>query len=317
MRARSWRLSLIVAFCCFVPGPAAGQVVPTVGEVAEEYMALTMAGRLDETRPLYAEDVFFIDPTTDVFDAPLAMGVQGADEIIALQRTWGIEHGQMDVVESFVSGEHAVFYGLHSARYSSGAEGGPMPFASILRIRDGRVLERIDYGDYVGYTARLRRGQPGAGARSLEQTARAYMSAYADGRFEDWAGLFGAGPVFQDPTRAVFGDESDAPRVGADGIIAWFTETFDPVLEFDIDIRDSFYTPSHAVFLSQVRWVVDPAALAGAEDDEGREEEDAEPVEVSVPLVTALTFEDGKIVGHRDYWNAEAWIQSVRAATSP
>jgi hypothetical protein len=285
-----------------MPSLSRAQSSTDVAGVAERYMELTLAGDVDGAADLYAPDVLFIDPTTDVFNFDLAMGLEGPEAVTAVQRSWGIDVMSLNVTRSFVSGRHALYYGPLTVQYQAGTTAGPMPFVTVLKVADGQVVERTDFGDYVGYTDRVGKGEAGATGAALVRTATEYMNAYGEMRFEDWRELYGPSPVFQDPTLEVFGEEADAPRIGADAIVSWFTDNVDGTLAFDVSIEDAFYTPSHAVFLSTVRSTVDGESVGGPEG----------PVQVEVPMVTALTFEAGKIVGHRDFWDAEAWITSIQ-----
>jgi limonene-1,2-epoxide hydrolase len=302
-RAASWILA-VLACVAVTATQGRAQESRDVATVAQRYMDLTLTGRLEEAGALYATDLFFIDPTTDVFDFELAMGVEGPEAAIEVQRSWGIDHMEQAEIRRFVSGEHAVFYGPLTVTYRSGSTSGPLPFVTILRVRNGLIQERTDFGDYVGYTGRLDRGEVGAAGGAKARTARAYMQAYSDMRVESWHDLYGSSPVFQDPTLAAFGNGGDAVQTGADAIIAWFIENMQSQLAFELSIEDQFYTPSHAVFLTTVRSVVDGASMGGRDG----------PVEALVPMVTALTFEDGKIVGHRDYWDAAGWVRAIRAS---
>lgn len=77
-----------------------------------------------------------------------------------------IKHMAFHQTRVFVSGEHAVFEGTldWTLELSDGKQAvtRAMPFMSILRVVDGKVVEHRDYADYAPFLAAVRAARQGA-----------------------------------------------------------------------------------------------------------------------------------------------------------
>jgi len=109
---------------------------------------------------MLADDARYSDPTMIYFDRP-AIDLSGADAIVAFWRSASEESGtssiQYNVKKCF---ETAGYYVVHLeiavglagafwnvAKDSITVEGG---VTSVIRIRDGKIVEHDDYVDYAG-----------------------------------------------------------------------------------------------------------------------------------------------------------------------
>ncbi len=273
--------------------PVAGRA--DVTRVTGQYHDLILARRLDETRALVHDDLFFIDPTADIFPGELSKGLRGADDIIALQKTWGTTPWSWERSVEFVSGNHAVAYGVLKPDATR-----VMPFVNILRVEDGLITERIDYGDYAGFTRTLESGQAGAGLQDVADTGRAYVAAYAAVDLDAIGGLLAEDADFQDPTTDIFGTGSEALITGRDAIVGNLRTSLVGLQDFTLEVQDAFFTPSHAVFITELSWV--------HPQQQGSK---LFLANIRAPLVIALRIEDGKVVSHRDFWKASEFAKHL------
>lgn len=279
-------LALAAALLATLP-----QTPPTTQEVADRYLELTFSQRYDTLTHLYAEDVMFGDPTADLFGAASSAVVSGSEALIALQKSWGLTGTDFEIDSRFIVGNLAVHQGtLH---YSAG--GDPtvhhLPFVNVLHIRDGRVTQRWDYGDYVSTF-------PGAvTARARDQTketravAEAYLAAYTDQRHDDLASLLAPDVRFQDPTAQIFRAGGGQPKQGAEAVLAAMREGFAPVTRFGVEVEKAVFSNHHAIFLGTCTYTIQGAAL-------GIQRESASFEHESVMIIEVL---DGKVVTHLDY----------------
>lgn len=130
-RALSLLASGLAALCA-APGFAHAQPTDT-RTITDRYVELTCQRRYDELRDVYADDAVFFDPTGDVFAGRVADGpVHGGDEIVALQKSWGIADARF---------QDPTAYASNGASYAQ-------PGVMIVEVHDGRVTRHWDFVDY-------------------------------------------------------------------------------------------------------------------------------------------------------------------------
>jgi ketosteroid isomerase-like protein len=273
--------------------------------VASKYLELTFAQRYDDLRGLYADDVYFVDPTGDVWGGTLASGVRGADQVIALQKSWGLTSSAFLVDDQFVSGEYALFRGTLSWTTVSAPDGVTTDFVTLLRVKDGKVVERHDYGNYAAIHAGTDPAFQAANTAAAKRVGERYLQAYLDQRHSDMLAMYGPAPSFQDPTAAVFGLESGALYRGTEAIAAMLARAFQPISQFTFDFEDAWFSNRHAVFGGTIRYTLDGAALGTPTD-----------VTFENSAVFVVTVQDGAVVAHRDYVDYSHFQDQLEAARS-
>jgi len=272
------------------------EVAPDTAEIAKAYIEANFQRRdLERAGPLLAEDALFVDPTGEVFGGPLATGVRGRAAILDLQRSWGLAGSSFDVLHEFVAGEYAVQAGKLSVRYTGGSSFEDVPFATLLRVRGGEVVERRDYGDYRQLVK-----APEVEAE-LEQVANAYLDAYVGRRFAEVEALQAEGVVFQDPPGAMIG--AGQRFEGRAAVRTNFERSFQGSLSFAFEPEYSFFFQHHAVFAGTCRFAFEGAALGL----------DVERAEFEIALLVALEIRDGAVVEHRDYADYTTYVEQLEA----
>lgn len=271
-------------------------MVPDTAAVAEQYVAANFQERdLGRAGALLAEDAWFVDPTGEVFGGPLASGVRGREAILDLQRSWRVEGSSFAVALEFVAGEYAVRAGTLDLRYPGDAHVEDLPFATLLCIRDGAIVERRDYGDYR-QLVKAPEVEP-----ELERIARSYLEAYFGRRFAELEALQAEGVVFQDPTAAMIGG---GRRIeGRAAVRANFERAFTGSLAFAFEPVCSFFFQHHAVAAGTCTFSFSGAAL-GLE---------VERADFELPLLVALEIRDGEVVEHRDYADYATYLAQLAA----
>jgi len=276
-------LFTLVLCCSLSPQVPDAQALPAA-DVARDYVELNFRARkLEQAAAKLAQDAFFIDPTGEVFGGVLSKGIRGRAEILKLQQSWGVVDSSFDVAVEFCAGEYAVFAGHFSFGYAAGGRFEDVPFMTILRVADGAVQERHDYGDYRPLV-------PQAPATDEQLTqGRTYVQTYVARDFEALARLQSEDCTFQDPTAALLG--GGQAHQGPAAIRANFERAFAGCQKFEYEPTFEFAFGRYAVFAGQCRYAF-PGRALGIQ---------AESAKFELPLIVILEFEDGRIASHKDY----------------
>ncbi len=278
---RRWWVATVVAVGvgCGAVGVEAQRSDPA--GVAERYLELSFGRQYDALLELYAPDAVFSDPTAEVFEDPEVAGpVVGASAIVALQKGWGLDRVDFQEDEGFTVGQYSVHRGTLNVGYAGSDVDVALPFATVLRVVDGRIAERIDHAEYVESFGLDGFGDATAATRRV---AERYLQAYLDADLEVQRELLAPDVDFQDPTAQVYGPGSGQPIRGADALLARRARTFANVTDFGLDVETSFVSAHHAVFMGTTRYT-----LAGGQ-------------RFAQPAVFVVEVRDGKVTAHRDY----------------
>ncbi len=274
--ARHGVVGMVVGMVVALPAAVAGQTTPR--EIALAYEELTLNQRYDELLAAYAPDVVFWDPTADVFEGPVGAGpVRGAQAIVALERSWGVDAFDLDVRRSFTSGSVTVIQGTLGVRYGPAAPWIQLPFVTTLRVANGKVAERTDFAEYI---ESFGLGDDfDANTESTRDVAARYLKAYLDMDFEGQDALLHDDAEFEDPT---------VPRGGGllkgrDVIVDRRRATFQSVSAFGLDVDESFVANHHAVFIGTTTYTL------------------ANGTPYAQPAVFVVEVKDGKVTRHWDF----------------
>ena len=274
-RSRAFAVLVLLA-----PAAVAGQ--QATSEVAARYLELTLSRQYDALRDVYSADAVFRDPTADVFPGPLAEGpVSGAESIIALQKSWGLASAGFDVARRFTVGRLALYQGVFKVRYAEADAWTDIPFVTVLRVENGRVSGRTDFGAYVaafGMDSRFARN-----TTTTRDVAARYLQAYLDADFGEQAALLAPNAEFQDETAQVYGPGSGQLLSGRDEILRRRRVTFQNVTGFDLEVAESFATNHHAVFIGTTRYTLGNGA------------------HYEQPAVFVVEVRDGQVTRHWDF----------------
>ena len=228
---------------------------PSTRDVTDRYLELTFSQRYDDLLDVYAPDAVFHDPTGDVFNGPVAQGpIVGAERIVAVQKGWGLAETEFDIDTSFTVGEYSLYRGTLNTRYSGSSAWTAFPFLTVLRVVDGRVLERTDFGEYVtafGLAPRF-----ADATRATKDVADRYLRAYLDGDVDAQVALASADVMFQDPTSQVYGPPSGELYEGVAVLEERRRQVFENVQDFDLQVTESFAQNHHAVYMGTTSYTL-------------------------------------------------------------
>ena len=298
--------SMAITFSSFADStdPAAtpgGVPVPDseiTARVADDYRQRMRERDVDGMAPILAEDAFFIDPTVEALGMPLASGIRGRGAILAEIRSWDLSEISWTSELRFTSAGHDVLFATVETPQMA-----PFPFLNILQVDEGRVVERIDYGDYIGATARTERGEADDETRLLVSIADRYLEAYCRD-VDAMAALLAEDAEFHDPTAAILGPGMGGePIYGRQAIADWFRAATTGVESVTVERIGSLVSKHRVVWVVRSRVELDPARAP-----------QGFPQVFEAPLVIVLEIRDGKVVRHHDYWDAESFR---RAWTRP
>ena len=280
MRYRALLLLALITVPSMVQGDQATRAV------TDRFVDLTFDLEYDALGELYAPDAVFEDPTADVFQGPLAQGpIEGADAIIAIQKSWGLAEADYDVHAAFTAGQYSLYRGSltvgYAARDQQPARSFTMPFLTILRVEQGKITERLDFGEYIKSFNLGDRFDPTT--RSTREVADRYRDAYLNGDLDTQRRLMADTIVFQDPTARIFGEVEGASIKGAEPLITRRRPMYEAVESFELDVADSFYANHHAVYMGTVHYALKTG------------------MRFAQPAVLALEVKDGKITRHWDF----------------
>jgi ketosteroid isomerase-like protein len=235
--------------------PAAVEGQQKTSEVAAHYLDLTLNQRFEELLEIYAPNAVFFDPTAEVFQGPVGQGpLRGAEAIVAMEKSWGIQGSQLDVAGTFAVGSFALFHGRFKVRYGASQPWIEFPFVTVLGVRDGHVFQRTDFAEYVkafGLGDRF-----DADTERTREVAARYLQAYYDADLETQAELLAPDARFQDQTAQVYGPNAGQPMEGRETIIGRRRTTFQNVKDFGLDVDESFASNHHAVFIGTTHYTL-------------------------------------------------------------
>ena len=269
--------------------PSAATAQASTGEVAARFRAALEARDFNALSDLYAEDVLFRDETAGSSEPELMAGIRGRAAVISKERSWGeTEPWTFDVEREFASGTHGLFQGMISIPGF-----GRFPFTTVIRVVDGRITERQDYGDYSGHTA-LVESDP---AHPMATLARDYMVAYSPGAFDRWATFQTSDVRFRDSSAGDFWAGVEH-QTGPEATIAQFNQALPPGSTFVVAVQDTYYAPGMAIVVAEMAMEV--RLTAGGT-----------PVSYTGPLIVVLHSRDGRVSSHRDYWDAAGYGRAM------
>lgn len=276
------RVHILLPLLLLGTGSSLGAQVEQTRAVAERYLGLTFSQEYDALLDIYSDDAVFFDPTADVFQGPVAEGpVVGAAEIVALQKSWGLQRTDFEIDVSFAVGEYSLSRGSLRVRYDEAGPSIEFPFLTVLRVVDGRVKERTDFAEYIGA---FNVGDGFDEATELtEVVAHEYLEAYLRADLEAQGQLLSPDAVFQDPTAQVYGANSGQPLSGAETILRRRAQTFQNVTDFDLRVSQSFVGNHHAVFMGTTSYTL----RNGARFEQ--------------PAVFVVEVRDGHVTRHWDF----------------
>jgi len=280
-------------------GPAAD----STETIATRYLELTFTQQYEALADVYAEDVFFVDPTGDVWQGSLAQGVRGADKIIALQKSWGLTSADFAIEEQFAVGEYALFRGQLTWTTRNNPDGVTTDFMTVIRVVDGKVAERHDYGNYLRAFGGSMPDVIRANAKTSEDVGGKYFQAYLDQRHDVMEQLYAPEVSFQDPTAAYFGGPSSTLYQGRDSVVMMMDRVFQSISHFTFDVTGTLVSNHHTVFMGTTRFTL-LAAAAGTPRD----------VTFEHSAVFVITVVDGRVVAHRDFVNYSTFRDQLEAA---
>lgn len=239
----------------------------SVMDVSRAYLLADASMDVDNLRPFYADSVRFEDPTGEVFGGPTAgLAVVGRDSLLAVQAGWGLDPSRFEVDRSFGAGRFAVHHGTYHVSVPGVREPVHIPFVTVHEIVHGRVVSRMDFGEYIesfGLGDRF-----DAQTRATRAVADRYLAAYTDRNVDHQQALLAPQAVYHDP-------------------LGW-RRTHPAVLKaFSFDVHSGFAASRHAVFIGNVVMT----AASGQR--------------VTHPAVIVLEIDDGKVVKHWDYVGTE------------
>lgn len=262
--------------------PLQAQETTDTRSVTDRYIELTFDRQYDELLDVYASDAVFFDPTGDVFQGRVAEGpVEGAEEIVTLQKSWGIADADFDIRASFTVGEYSLYRGTLTIQFGGSELAFEVPFMTVLRSRDGRVIERTDFGEYIQSFQLGDRFAPNTA--STAETAALYLNAYLNEDMEAQAALMSPDVVFQDPTSQVFGPPAGEVYSGAEDLLARRQQIYANISDFTFDVEESFVANHHAVYMGHVRYTI----ASGATYEQ--------------PAVFVIEVRDGLVTRHWDF----------------
>ncbi|MCZ6836493.1 MAG: nuclear transport factor 2 family protein [Planctomycetota bacterium] len=267
--------------------------------IAEQYWKHIFEDRdLKAAAALMSDDVRYRDPTAGSIDQTFVDGLVGEDALAELQRDWDVKGLKFKIDMSFTSGEHACVAGGVSYRMDGKPGVKDLPFATILRIKDGAIIERTDYGDYTkSFTGPRVSPEP-----ELETIARNYVHHYLQMKYREMASLLDEDAVFVDPTAAHVGQS--VPVEGRSNMIDSFQHAIGVLSDIQFDPARSFFFQNHAVFAGQSHFVIAGSALGLPQERVAFKD---------VPLMIVLTIEGGKVVKHYDYTDYEGFQKQFDA----
>ena len=254
----------------------------TTKDVSLQYLKFDSEINYVGMETILADDMVFSDPTGDVFNGPVSKGpVHGSAAILQMMRGWGLGEVRFEPDFSFYAGEYALHRGTYNVKYAGAPQWYAIPFVTIHRIRDGKVIERTDFGEYIESFGL------GSGfdenTESTTSIARQYLQAYLDIDLDLQAKLMSPSIQFQDPTAQMFGPPMGSIFESEEGLLEVRKQIFENLTDFDFEIESEFAANHHAVFMGTITYKI------GSEETYRQ------------PAVFVMEVRDGEVTRHLDY----------------
>lgn len=151
--------SPLAAASTFAAGQKYSEATPSAQETGEKYFAAYIARDWDTIEPLLAEKASFRDGTAELVFGGVIQ--EGKPAVMKLFREGyaSIDDMRFQKLRSYFAGNYAIFEG--SLDWSLKLDDGRLvksviPFSTILRIEDGKVVEHRDYADYAPFIAAMK-----------------------------------------------------------------------------------------------------------------------------------------------------------------
>lgn len=163
----TWLLTaaLLIGLPAAAQAPSLAELSAATQRVAEPYFAAYIARDWDKLAPLLGDDGGFSDPTAE----PVFGKVESRGKAQVLrnfrENYAAIGSMQFHATRTLVSGRHAVFEGRLD--WTLGLAGGReavtegMPFLTILKVEDGKVVDHQDFADDAPFLGALRKARGG------------------------------------------------------------------------------------------------------------------------------------------------------------
>ena len=145
------------------PGSEPSQDADGVRTAALRYLETLYRFDFESLVGSTSEDLAFADPTSTYFGGK-AWSRRDRDEVFGFfaASSEGIESAGFDLVSSFTSGEYAVLWLRYRTTGDGALLGAPglrvsleIPGATVIRVRDGQVIEHLDHVDYQSMMAQV------------------------------------------------------------------------------------------------------------------------------------------------------------------
>ena len=265
----------------FAPSVSAAQPA-TTQEVSLQYLAFDAAIDHDGLSTVMSEDMVFSDPTGNVFSGPVAKGpIHGKSAILQLMKGWNLGAVRFEPDLSFYVGDYALHRGTYQVQYVGAAQWYSIPFVTIHRVQDGKVVERTDFGEYISSFQLGNRFD--AATQSTQTISDQYLQAYLDNDLQTQDTLLHESVQFQDPTSKVFGPPSGQLFRTKTALIERRRAIFSQISNFDFLIVNRFTANNHSVFVGEVTY------------------QTAQGVVYQQPAVFVIEVRDGLVTQHWDF----------------
>lgn len=138
--------------------PAFEQASAETARIAEAYFNAYASMDWDRLEPMLHDEVSFADPTAkQIFQG---IDLAGKEAVIGLFRQYNqsLEAMSFEKDRLIASGDSAVMIGTLDWTMRLGPERSvrtQMPFATVITVKDGKVIAHRDYGDYREFTKAL------------------------------------------------------------------------------------------------------------------------------------------------------------------
>jgi len=274
-------------------------------DIARAYVEEVMENRdYEAAEILTSEDIFFRDPTSLGMGLGLAEGIHGRDALIEVQKQFKLVRAKMAPKHEFSSGPYHCVLGEFSSWAAGASYPSSFPLLTILKVEDGQIVERTDFGDYGVLNPKNQ--TPEAIAKELGtpqvQAAKAYVKAYGERDYDAMLALAAEEVVFQDRTAVRIG--SGTPVQGRERFSHMLRSVLGNLSSFSIQIDTEYFHGNYAVFAGEVSYAF-PGAQVGLS---------AESFGVTHELAIVLEFKDGKIIRHDDLADYDAYVEALMAA---
>ncbi|MEP1035549.1 hypothetical protein [Ekhidna sp.] len=288
----------------------------------KEYIETFYSLDYDKLEDFYTSESIWLDRSTKVLFPNPEYKVDrsiGSDKIIKDLKSGfsGVFDANYKVEKEFYSREFAILHGIYSYKIPANKYPGyessskifdyQIDLNTILVVKNGKVLEHIEHGDWTSAAMQtllqMKGINPKKESSNTKSIALGYLKAFFDMNYESLASYYSDSSVWLDRSVKVIYPNPDHEIIqskGRSNIISDLKAGFQGVIDAKYIIEEEFYSREFAVLYGTYSYKIPAKYFTGYESVD-------RILEFELPINTILVIKDGKVLEHIEHGDWISW----------